>query len=168
MADQKRERIALKLRELIKKTLEPVGTQLTQGVDPGNLALACTLGALIGIFPILGATTTLCIGIGFFFRLNHAVLQAVNYLLYPLQLLALPIFLKVGTRVFGGEPIEFDFMKLKAEFVASIPMFLSKYGMVGLKAVGVWFFFACLLGGPLFFVLRKFLISASQKIRKAA
>jgi len=157
----------LKLRELVKKTLEPVRKQLTQGVSPGKLALACTLGALIGTFPILGATTTLCIAIGFIFRLNHAVLQAVNYLLYPLQLLALPFFLKLGTRVFGGDPIEFDFMKLKAEFTNSIPMFLSKYGMIGLKAVGVWFVFSCLVGGPLFLVLRKILSSASQKIRKA-
>jgi hypothetical protein len=37
-----------------------VASQLVQGITPQKMALTIALGLSLGIFPILGATTTLC------------------------------------------------------------------------------------------------------------
>lgn len=42
-----------------------------------------------GLFPILGATTFLCLLVGALFRLSHAALQLANYAVAALQLVLL-------------------------------------------------------------------------------
>jgi hypothetical protein len=136
------------------RILKPVLDQLKNGADPDRLSLAATLGALIGIIPILGISTGLGVAVGAYLRLNHVVLQAINYLVYPLQLLLFPVFLKLGGVILGGEVMEFDLGVLQGELTRSIPDFLSKYGLIGLKAVGVWSVFSVLIGIPLHLLLK--------------
>ena len=131
--------------------------QLRQGADPWRLSLAVVLAVLIGIIPLLGATTVLCILAASVLRLNHAVMQAVNYLVYPLQIALLPVFLRAGTLVFGGEAFDFDLIRIKNEFFASVPDFLARYGLIGAKAVGVWLAVSVAAGGVLIPVLERFL-----------
>jgi len=119
--------------------------QLKQGTDPRRLALAIVLGALIGVFPILGATTSLCLAVGTALKLNQPLMQAVNFIFYPVQLILFPIFLKVGTWVFGGSAIVFDPIQLKNEFFQSVPAFMEKYAWIGLKGIGVWVMLALIL-----------------------
>lgn len=66
------------------------------GLTPEKLALTLCIGFALGIMPLLWGTTLICIMLAHFFRLNHAALQAVNYLLYPLQLALLVPFFKLG------------------------------------------------------------------------
>ena len=137
------------------RILKPILEQLKNGADPDRLSLAATLGALIGVIPVLGISTGLGVAVGAILRLNHVVLQAINYLVYPLQLLLFPVFLKLGGVILGGEVMEFDLGVLKEELTKSIPDFLSKYGMIGLKAVVIWSVFSVLIGIPLHFLLKK-------------
>jgi hypothetical protein len=73
---------------------------LQQGITPHKLALTVALGLLFGIFPILGTSTLLCTLIALAFRLNMAVIQLINYLVYPLQLLLLLPFIRIGEMIF--------------------------------------------------------------------
>jgi uncharacterized protein (DUF2062 family) len=75
------------------RILKPILDQLKKGADPDRLSLAATMGALIGVIPVLGISTGLGVAVGAILRLNHVVLQAINYLVYPLQLLLFPVFL---------------------------------------------------------------------------
>ena len=43
-----------------RRVVTPLIAQLKQGVTPEKLALTVALGLVLGIFPILGATTLLC------------------------------------------------------------------------------------------------------------
>jgi uncharacterized protein (DUF2062 family) len=61
-----------------------------------GIALSIALGVTLGVTPVLGSTTVLCLLAALVFRLNVPALQLVNCGMYPLQL-ALPIpFLRVG------------------------------------------------------------------------
>lgn len=141
------------------KIIGPLRAQLTQGVSPHHLALSCALGITLGIFPILGSTTLLCFLAGILFKLNQPAIQAVNYLIYPVQLALFPVFIRTGEKLFHASPITFSPMQLTQEFMQGPTLFLSKYGFAGLYGIVIWTLIApVLLGGtyfPLAGVFRK-------------
>ena len=75
------------------------------GTSPQKLAWSIAVGLVIGINPILGSTTILCLVVAFLFRLNIPASQLGNHIVYPLQFLFLLPFLHLGTRVFHTEPL---------------------------------------------------------------
>jgi uncharacterized protein (DUF2062 family) len=78
----------------------PVFALLRRGTSPQKLAWSLAAGLLIGIFPVLGTTTVLCLALAFLFRLNIAASQLANHLVYPLQLLLIIPFIRLGSRIF--------------------------------------------------------------------
>jgi uncharacterized protein (DUF2062 family) len=131
--------------------LTPIAEQLKQGATPADLARTVASGVSLAIFPLLGTTTALCVFAGIRWKLNQPILQAVNYLLYPLQLLLLPVFLMVGAKVTGSEPISFHPEAIAHEFTSDPRLFFAKYGMAGLHGVMVWIVVAPIL----FFLVNK-------------
>lgn len=80
-----------------QRLLPPVLAQLKQGTAPEKLALAIAVGVSVGSIPLLGAATPLCLLLGVLLRLNHPVVQAANYAVYPLQVgLFLPLLYMGG------------------------------------------------------------------------
>ena len=127
----------------------PVVEQIKQGADADGLAKSLSAAAIIAVIPILGSTTALCVMVGLRWRLNQPVMQAVNYVLYPLQIILLPVFIYAGAILFGVEPVSFDPKTVFSEFTSEPALFMSKYGMAGLRACIVWFLIAPLLYFPL-------------------
>lgn len=78
---------------------------LRQGTTPNKLALTLAVGFCIGCFPIVGTTTALCIAVALASRMNQAVIQVGNYLAFPLQLMLLVPFLRIGEHVFHAAPL---------------------------------------------------------------
>ena len=70
------------------------------GATPEKLAWSIALGLLIGINPILGSTTVLCLALAFLLRLNIAASQLGNHLMYPLQLILVIPFIHLASRIF--------------------------------------------------------------------
>jgi uncharacterized protein (DUF2062 family) len=79
-----------------RRVVEPLLALLRQGVSPRALALAVTLGAGIGMFPVLGVSTLALTALALPLKLNMPAIQLVNYLVSPLQLLLIIPFLRVG------------------------------------------------------------------------
>jgi uncharacterized protein (DUF2062 family) len=74
--------------------------ELVRGAHtPERIAFSLALGATLGLFPIFGTTTLLCLAVGVAFRLNHPALQLANQLMYPVQLPLLLVFVHVGAVV---------------------------------------------------------------------
>lgn len=135
--------------------VDPVLAQLRQGVTPPQIALTLALGAVLGIFPILGACTLLCAIAGVALRLNQPLIQLVNYLVYPLQVLLLIPFYRAGERLFGADPVPIvDVAALIARFGESPWQFLLDYGRVGLYGIAVWLLVAPPLAALLYVALR--------------
>ncbi len=79
-----------------RKIIEPIIALLKQGISYRKIALSIALGVSLGIFPVLGTSTILCVVAAVIFRLNLLAIQLVNYLVYPLQLLLLIPFFRAG------------------------------------------------------------------------
>ncbi len=75
------------------------------GADPRTLAWSIALGLVIGINPLMGSTTILCLGTALLFRLNLAASQLANHLVYPLEILLVIPFLRLGASVFHTGPV---------------------------------------------------------------
>jgi uncharacterized protein (DUF2062 family) len=75
------------------------------GASPERLAWSIAAGLLIGINPILGSTTILCLAFAFVFRLNVAASQLGNHIVYPLELILVIPFIRFASRVFHTAPM---------------------------------------------------------------
>lgn len=82
--------------------MQPLLDQLRQGLKPSDIALAIGLGFVLSVPPVLGSTMILCALAAFLLRLNQAVIQTVNFAVYPLQLVLLVPFVRLGERIFGS------------------------------------------------------------------
>lgn len=153
-----------------RRVVAPIVAQLKQGITPEKIALTLALGGALGIFPILGATTALCAIAGVWLRLNQPIIQLVNYLVYPLQVVLLIPFYRAGERLFGAEPVPIvNVADLVARFGAGPWQFLLDYGRVGLYGIAVWMLLAPLLVALSYLLLRPTLRSLSRRgVRSSA
>jgi hypothetical protein len=83
----------------------PVFALLRMGASPEKLAWSLAVGLLIGINPILGSTTILCLALAFVFRLNVAASQLGNHIVYPFQLLLIIPFIRIASHIFHTAPM---------------------------------------------------------------
>jgi uncharacterized protein (DUF2062 family) len=89
---------------LRRRVLAPLKRLLTQGVSPEKIALSIAIGAIVGIFPVLGTTAVLCTIIAAAMRLNLVVVHAVHYAMTPVQILLIIPFVRVGEHLVGASP----------------------------------------------------------------
>ena len=149
-----------------RRVVAPILAQLKQGITPEKIALTLALGAALGIFPILGSTTALCAVAGVAFRLNQPIIQLVNYLAYPVQIVLLLPFYRAGETLFGQPHVPiFSVTELMERFSASPWQFLLDYGMVGLYGITVWLLVAPLLVAGLYFGLKPVLKGLAGQVR---
>ena len=66
----------------------------------GKAVLSLTLGFYLGLFPVVGLTTLLCLLATFLFRLNPLIIQVANFSVFPLQLVLICPFMKAGRILF--------------------------------------------------------------------
>lgn len=103
-----------------RKVTGPVLALLRQGVTPEKMSLCLALGAGIGVFPILGTTTALCAVVALALRLNLVAIQIANYLVYPLQLLLIIPFLRLGERVVGAPAFPLSVRQIVEHFSGGV------------------------------------------------
>jgi uncharacterized protein (DUF2062 family) len=133
-------------RQYIRNTFFQV---FSQGLTYHKLALTCAAGVTIGIFPIFGTTTIICFAVAVIFRLNLPLIQLVNYMVAPLQLILIVPFIKVGTILFRLNPFPYNSEELIAMFRDDFIHLMKELGLSLLLGIGVWASFSI----PLFFVL---------------
>lgn len=133
-----------------RQTKDLILRQLKQGSDPRGLALSCAIGFIFGSFPIMGTTTILCFLTVYFLRLNQPAAQAVNYLMAPIQLILIPVFLKSGAWLWGNPAVSLNPATITRELYAHPGLFLARYGLAALEAAGVWVIYAASVGTCVF------------------
>ncbi|WP_306591429.1 DUF2062 domain-containing protein [Geothrix sp. 21YS21S-4] len=97
---------------------EPLLRMLREGSSPQRLAWSLAVGLALGVTPLVGTSTLLCVGAGFLFRLNQPAMQLVNYAAYPLQVALLIPFIRLGERLFGAPPLPLSLSVLQAALKA--------------------------------------------------
>ena len=107
----------MKIIQIQTKLLKSVKSMLKEGRSPRQITLCIALGVSLGIFPVLGMTTLLCTIAAFALRVNLPAIQAINFIVYPLQIILLAPFYGLGSWLFQqqkGQLIGEDLIKLFA------------------------------------------------------
>ncbi len=123
---------------LRRRVLAVTLAQLRQGITPQKIALSVALGLAIGVFPILGTTTALCLLIGVLLKLNQPVIQLASWLAWPVQVPAIYFFIRAGEWLTHAPATPFSISALLLAFKASPLRFLQQFGMMGLRGVFAW------------------------------
>lgn len=145
-----------------RRLRDPLVGFLAQGVTPVALSRAIAVAVVCGVFPFLGATTLLTLGAGLLLRLNQPVMQTVNYLLSPVQLLLIPVFVQAGAWLFGANADSFSVaVMLESARAGSVGDFLMQFGRAGWYALVAW-----LVATPL--ILTVTLLVVSPLLRRLA
>lgn len=142
---------------LKQKLSDPLLALLKRGLSPHDLALAAVVSLGLAINPIIGSTTVLCLIAGRLLRLNHLVMQTVNYLAYPLQFILLVPFVRLGEFMTGAEALPLSPSLLIDEFQKSFWGFVAKFGLAYIHGLLGWVLVVpvtCL--GLYFFLVRLF------------
>jgi uncharacterized protein (DUF2062 family) len=90
---------------LYRRVALPILALLRMGASPEKLAWSIAAGLIIGINPILGSTTVLCLAIAIVFRLNVAASQLGNHIVYPLEIILVIPFIHTASRIFHTAPM---------------------------------------------------------------
>lgn len=139
---------------------------LKQGITPHKIALAVALGTLLGMAPVLGTTIVSCTLAALALRLNLVLIQIVNNLVYPLQLLLLIPFVQVGQRLFRQPPLPLSVGQIVDMFEQHF--WGSLVGLAGYIWHGTvaWLLFSA-IAGPLIYVLVYFLARRALRRHQA-
>ena len=139
---------------LRRKVRDPLVAELRQGATPEAVSAAVTVSLAIAINPIIGTTTIGCVIAGRLFRLNHVVMQVVNHVSYPLQILLIVPFVRLGETVTGADHIPLSPSAIIDEFSRSFGGFLQKFGMAYVHGIIGWLIVVPAAGWLLHFALR--------------
>ncbi|MES2692189.1 MAG: DUF2062 domain-containing protein [Verrucomicrobiota bacterium] len=138
------------------RLLAPLRAQLTQGVTPDKLALTISVGTVCALFPFLGFTALLNLLVGLVLRLNQPILQTLNQLLGPLQLLLILVYVRAGELLWHASTESrftlTDMIRVFQE--SSVRDFLTRFGWAGIHAFSAWLVTAPLLVAVIYFATR--------------
>lgn len=138
---------------------------LRQGLTPQGVALSLAVGAAAGTFPVIGATTLLALGLGALLRLNQPALQLANWLVYPLQLVLILPFVRLGEWMLGVPPMPFAVAQVVARVAADPVDAAAAFGATGLHGILGWASVVPFLVLGLYRLLLPVLRAASRRMR---
>lgn len=118
--------------------LKPFIQMLRQGVSPEKIALTIALGTTLGVIPVLGSTTALCTLAAIALRLNLPAIQLVNGVVYPLQLILLIPFYRLGAWLFGADASAISLSGVVALIRAGVGHAVRTLWVVTMHALVAW------------------------------
>lgn len=145
------------MRELVigvarTRVVEPLLELLNQGVSPKSIAVSMSAGTVIGVFPVLGSTTVICVLLAVALRLNLVAIQVLNWVVYPLQIALILPFIQLGQYLIGGDQIALSTDELQVAFGQSWLEAVAEFWHLMLSGIMAWSMTAVPLGVILYFV----------------
>lgn len=136
------------------KVLEPGKGYITSGTEPKKLALSTAVGWCCGLCPLLGVSAGLCclailVSRG---RLHGPMTLLANLLSVPVELLMIPVYMRLGQVLTGAPSQTFPRISLRDLFG---PGGVELLKLVG-RALLAWTLTWPLLVGALYFALTPF------------
>jgi uncharacterized protein (DUF2062 family) len=132
-----------------RKVRGPLITLLTHGTTPEKLATGIAWAVVCSLFPFFGFTTGLNAAVAFWRKLNQPLMQAMNYVLSPLHLLMILVYVRTGEWLWQSQGDPFSVTDMMHSFKElSFGAFLHKFAWAGIHAFTAW-----ALSAPLLFVI---------------
>lgn len=146
--------------------IRPIVNQLKQGTSPEKLSWSISLGVTLGIFPIMGSTSIVCFIAGYLFKLNQPILHLFKTFTYPLQLVLILVYIRLGQMLNGVPLIKFSIPQLLTRFKDDPAQFARDFGMAALYGIEAWAISAIFLIPILYFIsvpiLKKLLVRLAR------
>jgi uncharacterized protein (DUF2062 family) len=136
-----------------RRLVRPILELLRQGVTPEKIALSVALGAVLGVFPAVGWSTTLCVIAAIGLRLNLPAIQIVNYFVYPAQIALLVPFFRWGEKLFRAPHFPISVPRIYALFHAGAWIAIKLLWTTIWHAIVVWGMLAPVFIGLLYAIL---------------
>jgi uncharacterized protein (DUF2062 family) len=147
-----------------RRVVAPLLAQLTQGTSPDRLAATLALGTACSLFPFLGFTALLNLAVGTALRLNQPILQILNQLLGPVQLVLILLYVRLGEWFWGASASVLSVSDIVQTFRdASLGEFFRRFGWAGIHAFTAWIATAPLLIALVYFALRPVMQKLASK-----
>ncbi len=146
--------------------IRPIVNQLKQGTSPEKLSWSVSLGVTLGIFPILGSTSLVCLIIGHLFRLNQPILHLFKTFTYPLQLILILVYIRLGQQLNGVPLNKFSIPQMLGQFKDDPAQFVRDFGMAALYGIEAWAISAIILIPILYFISLPILKSLLERLAK--
>jgi uncharacterized protein (DUF2062 family) len=121
-----------------RRLVEPLMGQLKQGATPEKLSDSLAWGAMIGVFPIIGVSSFICGFAALALKLNHIAIQAINWVVYPVQLLLIIPFLRLGNIIFRHEQFTFSLIDITGMFADDFAGASRDLGGLALRGIAAW------------------------------
>lgn len=118
--------------------VNPIREQLKRGTTPEKLSWTIALGITLGIFPIMGSTSLVCLFFGWLLKLNQAILHIFRSLSYPLHLALILVFIRLGQQLNGAPLIRLSIPEMMTRFKDSPAQFGRDFGMAALHGIEAW------------------------------
>ena len=151
-----------------RRLIDPLVKLLTQGVTPDRLAATLAVGTTCSLFPFLGTTSALNLGIGLWLKMNQPILQTLNQLLGPLHLVMILVYVRVGEFVWQADQADrFSITEMVTAFAdLSFGDFLARFGWAGIHAFTAWAITAPLLLAAIYYPLRPIMHRLARTTQK--
>ena len=122
--------------------IAPIKAQLMQGMTVDRVSWTIALGVVLGVFPIMGSTTLVCLLAGWAMNLNQALLHVFKTVVYPLHLALILVFIRLGERLYGAPLIAFSIPQLLTRFKQDPLQFARDFGFAAWHGVSAWLLIA--------------------------
>ena len=141
----------------------PLLALLHQGATPAKLSFAIALGFVLGLFPLFGTTTLLCIAVMAIFRLNQAAAQIGNGASALFFFVLLIPFVRLGEYLTGAAAFPLSMEQLRDVAQQGSIVFFKTFSAAILHGIVGWLVVApaatVILGFALWPLLRRIHVS---------
>ena len=121
-----------------RRVIGPIRALLLQGITPDRIAFTLAVSTACSLLPFLGFTSLLNLGVGLGLRLNQPIMQTLNQLLGPVQLVLILGYVRMGEKIWRAAPMPISVPLLVQSFRADPGAFLQRFGWTGLHAATAW------------------------------
>ena len=120
------------------RILIPVSNIRKQGFSAETLALSISIGIIGGAFPVIGLASYTCLMLTLAFRQNIIIVQVVNWIVYPLQILLIIPLMKLGNAFFTGGELALTLHQVVVAFQSGILNGIKLIGIISLYGIIAW------------------------------
>jgi len=130
------------LKERLNKVKDKTTALLKQGLTPRELIQSIIVSGLISTVPILGVSTFMITAVSLKRKLNLPVMISMSYLLWPVQILLIIPFIRVGEFIFSVPRNHYTVEEIINSFQNSFFQTLTQLSYALVCGLGGWLFTA--------------------------
>jgi len=121
----------------LKTALHRVIALLKQGLTVRHVSLGLALALTVAVFPVVVLPMVVCALLGALLGLNQPLMQTINYVVGPIQIMLFLPFMRLGEYVFGFKPFPLDMEALRTILDKDMADIMRELGVaIGHAAAG--------------------------------